>query len=105
MLMQPAPLSKTAAALRSGVLDLKTYLNKLLDRLDEVEPQVQAMIPEADRRARLLKEAKMLEARYPNPADRPPLYGVPVGVKDIYRVDGFPTTGGSELPPDELAGP
>ncbi|MFF0741886.1 amidase family protein [Streptomyces sp. NPDC004111] len=34
-----------------------------------------------------------------------PLSGVAVGVKDIVRVDGLPTGGGSALPPEALAGP
>ncbi|MFI0981822.1 amidase [Streptomyces sp. NPDC021093] len=33
-----------------------------------------------------------------------PLSGVAVGVKDIVRVDGLPTGGGSALPPEALAG-
>jgi Asp-tRNA(Asn)/Glu-tRNA(Gln) amidotransferase A subunit family amidase len=34
-----------------------------------------------------------------------PLSGVAVGVKDIVRVDGIPTGGGSALPPEVLGGP
>ncbi len=105
MLTQFAPLAQTAAALQSGELDLKTYLSRLLDRLEDVDAQVQALLPEENRRARLLQEAEALAVRYPNPAERPPLYGVPLGVKDIYRVDGFPTKAGSKVPPEALAGP
>lgn len=36
---------------------------------------------------------------------RPPLYGVPVGVKDIMHVDGLTTRAGSALPPELIAGP
>ena len=36
--------------------------------------------------------------RWPTPASRPALFGLPVGVKDIMRVDGLPTTAGSRLP-------
>jgi Asp-tRNA(Asn)/Glu-tRNA(Gln) amidotransferase A subunit family amidase len=35
---------------------------------------------------------------------RPELYGVPVGVKDIVRVDGLDTRAGSALPPDAQPG-
>ncbi|MFI5805377.1 amidase [Streptomyces sp. NPDC051561] len=42
----------------------------------------------------------------PPPLSGPgPLSGVAVGVKDIIRVDGLPTGGGSALPADALSGP
>ncbi len=104
MLIHPAPLAKTAAALRSGELELTTYIDEICDRIDAVEPQVQALLPEPDRRARLRTEAAALQARFPDPGRRPPLFGVLVGVKDIFRVDGFPTRAGSKFPPEVLAG-
>ncbi len=91
LLLQPAPLATTAAALRNGELDLLDYVEQVCDRLEAVDTQVQAFLPETDRRARLRQEAQALTERLPAPASRPPLYGVPVGVKDIFRVDGFPT--------------
>jgi Asp-tRNA(Asn)/Glu-tRNA(Gln) amidotransferase A subunit family amidase len=103
--LQPAPLAATAAALRAGTLALDTYLAELCDRIDAAEPEVQALLPEPERRARLLAEAAALQARYPTPAGRPPLFGIPIGVKDIFRADGFATRAGSTLPPELFAGP
>src|SRR5438067_5832789 len=103
-MIHSAPLIETAAALRSGQLDLFTYLNDLCDRIDTYEPQIQALLPEPDRRARLLSDAQKLQERYPNLADRPPLYGIPVGIKDMFFVDGFPTRVGSQLPPELFTG-
>ncbi len=84
-------------------------VHALLDRLEslfaEREPSVQAFLPEAGRFERLRREADGLLARYPDPETRPPLFGVPFGVKDIFHVDGFPTGGGSRLPPEALQGP
>lgn len=105
MFTYPHPLAATVADLRSGALDLLTYLDRLCDRIDAVEPHVQALLPEPDRRARLLTEAEALLDRYPDPATRPPLFGAPVGVKDIIPVDGFVTRAGSHLPPEVLARP
>src|SRR3989304_1645800 len=41
---------------------------------------------------------------YPTPSRRPTLFAVVVGVKDIFRVDGFATRAGSRLPAEALAG-
>src|SRR5262245_45914542 len=79
-------------------------LDRLETRFAEREPGVQALLPEEGRFARLRREAAALAARWPDPARRPPLFGVPVGVKDIFHVEGFATRGGSRLPPEVLAG-
>jgi Asp-tRNA(Asn)/Glu-tRNA(Gln) amidotransferase A subunit family amidase len=80
-----------------------------LDRLEALfaarEPELRAFLPEEGRFERLRREEGALHERWPDPSRRPPLFGVPVGVKDIYRVDGFETRAGSRLPPEELKGP
>lgn len=103
-MIQPAPLVATASALRSGQLDLLSYLNELCDRIDAYDSEIQALLPEANRRGRLLDEAKTLQARFPEPSQRPLLYGIPVGVKDMFYVDGFPTRAGSQLPEEAFDG-
>jgi Asp-tRNA(Asn)/Glu-tRNA(Gln) amidotransferase A subunit family amidase len=90
--------------LRTGQLDLLQYINELCDRIDAVEPTIQAFLPEPHRRARLLAEAAALQARFPDAVDRPPLYGVLLGVKDVFVVDGFPTQAGSQLPEELFVG-
>lgn len=103
-MIQPAPLAATASALRSEQLDLLAYINDLCDRVNAYDPEIQALLPESNRRARLLDEAKVLRARFPDPVSRPPLYGIPVGVKDMFYVDGFPTRAGSQLPEEAFSG-
>ena len=80
-----------------------------LDRLEslvaEREPRVLSFLPEDDRFARLRRESAALAERWPVPERRPPLFGVPVGIKDIFHVDGFETRAGSRLPPEIMAGP
>ncbi len=100
-----APLVPTAEALRTGKLDLLTYIDEMCDRIDANEPTLHALLPETDRRARLKTEATALQARFPDPASRPPLYGILLGVKDTFRVDGFPTRAGSQLPAELFVGP
>ena len=52
-------------------------------------------------RERVLAEAEALTARFPDPAQRPPLFGVPIGVKDCFAVAGYPTTCGSHFYADK----
>ncbi|HKJ58085.1 MAG TPA: amidase [Halobacteriales archaeon] len=105
MLVHHAPVLEAAEAMRSDDIDPSTYVERCLDRADAVEPTIRALVEEADRRERLRRSAADLESRYPDAESRPPLYGVPVGVKDIFHVDGLPTRANSDFPPEELAGP
>ncbi len=103
-MIEPAQLFDLATALRTGRIDLAEYVEGVCDRLDALDAQIMAFIPEADRRARLRRQAMALAARFPDPIRRPPLYGVLIGVKDIFRVDGFATRAGSRLPAALFAG-
>ena len=90
--------------LRSDDLSLFDYLDQLEAQFDAYEPQVQAFVPEPARFARLKKEAQRLLDHYPQPANRPALFGVPVGVKDIFHVEGFITRAGSLVDSDLIQG-
>ncbi|HKV02814.1 MAG TPA: amidase, partial [Ktedonobacteraceae bacterium] len=98
------PLAATAAALRSGQLDLLTLVDEVCKRIDTYEPDIHALVPEPGRRTRLLNEAAALQKRFPDPESRPPLYGILLGIKDIFYVDGFPTRAGSQLPSEIFVG-
>lgn len=104
MYYKTAALSELAIALRDNTLSLSEYISKTCERIQTVDTELQSLLPEADREKRLLAEAAILQSQYPDPSSRPPLYGILVGVKDMFRVDGFPTAAGSQLPPTEFAG-
>jgi Asp-tRNA(Asn)/Glu-tRNA(Gln) amidotransferase A subunit family amidase len=87
-----------AGRLRSGALPIREYIETCLARIDAYEPVIKALLPEPGRRERLLSEASALEARWPDPAKRPALYGLLFGAKDIFAADGFETRAGSRLP-------
>ncbi len=99
MIASPAPGSLAAAS------DVDRWLEGLRLAFDEVEPLVGAFVEEPDRWSRLAAAARSLLLRYPDERDRPPFFGVAVGVKDIFHVDGLETRAGSSVPPAELAGP
>lgn len=97
-------LQSLVSGLRSGELPLKEYLGSLEKQFELIEPQVKAFISEPGRFDRLYEEAESIIKKYPKPINRPALFGVPVGVKDIFHVDGFYTRAGSKLPEEELKG-
>jgi Asp-tRNA(Asn)/Glu-tRNA(Gln) amidotransferase A subunit family amidase len=97
-------LRALSKGLRSGDQSLYEYLDDLEDRFDAIEPRVRAFVPESQRFTRLRHEAEELMTTYPQPEKRPALFGVPIGVKDIFHVDGFVTHAGSRLDRDLIQG-
>jgi Asp-tRNA(Asn)/Glu-tRNA(Gln) amidotransferase A subunit family amidase len=97
-------VTKLATALRTGQLDLHQYLTDLESHFTQREPAVLSFVPEVNRFTRLRRDADELLKQYPDPKTRPPLFGIPVGVKDIFHVAGFITHAGSKLPAEELQG-
>jgi len=66
-------------------------------RIEAADAEIRALMPEPGRAARV--ERALAEA------PDGPLRGLLFGVKDVLHVDGLPTTAGSALPVEELAGP
>ncbi|WP_373189857.1 amidase [Halolamina sp.] len=99
------PLGEAVDALRGGERTPIAYAKTCLERVDAVESDVHALLDEEHRAERVADDASAIEAAHEKSKRKPPLYGVPVGVKDIFHVDGLPTRAGSELPPEALAGP
>lgn len=97
-------LADDVAALRRGDLSLFRQIDCLKARFEAVEPALQAYLPETNRFERLRRDAERLNARYPDPASRPPLFGALVGVKDIFHIDGAITRAGTQVPPCCFAG-
>ncbi|MGQ4515612.1 amidase family protein [Streptomyces sp. DW26H14] len=77
----------------------------VLETIERLDPEIEAFVPEPDRPGRLARETAALTGRFAGTGERPALYGVAVGVKDIVRVDGLDTRAGSALPPTALEGP
>lgn len=99
-----AALAATMEGLQQGQHSLSIYLEQMCRRIDQIDPNIHAFLTEQNRLGRLRSEAGILRERFPDRIDLPPLFGAMVGVKDIFRVDGYATHAGSELPPEEFAG-
>ncbi|MCG8479642.1 MAG: amidase [Spirochaetales bacterium] len=103
----PQFLADLQGRLESRETRLAEELSMILDRLDRHEEALATLLPDetaSRRRTRILREAAALEKRWPDPLDRPPLFGALIGVKDLFHTAGFPTRGGSALPADVFTG-
>lgn len=97
-------LNEIVQELQKDTTNVINGLNTVCDRIEQVEPEIHALKWEEGRRERLINDAKELEKKYPDPNNRPPLYGILIGVKDLFRADGFLTKAGSKLPPEIFEG-
>jgi Asp-tRNA(Asn)/Glu-tRNA(Gln) amidotransferase A subunit family amidase len=97
-------LTNLTHAFRNNELSPRDLISSLQSLYDSREPNILAFIPEENRFERLLKDAEELVRKYPDVNNRPLLFGMTVGVKDIFHTDGFVTQAGSRLPSNELQG-
>jgi aspartyl-tRNA(Asn)/glutamyl-tRNA(Gln) amidotransferase subunit A len=95
--MEPYRLSLAEASrmIRDGSLTPTRLAESLLERIDRLEPAVEAWVT-VDREA-VMKAAEAATMEAEEGRIRSPLHGVPFGVKDIYYTEGMRTTMGSQL--------
>ncbi|TQM15876.1 Asp-tRNA(Asn)/Glu-tRNA(Gln) amidotransferase A subunit family amidase [Pseudonocardia kunmingensis] len=100
---------RSAAPARPGAygerVSTAAELAAAVDRIAHADRDLHSFVDEPGRAERVRAAHEELAARWPDPARRPALYGVALGVKDVFRVDGLPTLAGSALPADVFAGP
>ncbi len=93
------PLADRLKHLRSKELTPTEYYTKLRERTEAIEHKIGSLVDEPDW-DRLETQAEEL-----GDPDELPLYGIPIGIKDVIRADGLPTKANSDVPPEALAGP
>ena len=94
---QPRSWKADQERLAAKSLSLVGLVEEICDRIDAAEPAVRALLPEEGRRARMASEALRLEEANKALSGGLPLFGLVLGVKDIFAADGFETGAGSEL--------
>ena len=94
---QPYVLTIATAAerIRTQQLSPVTLVQSCLDRLERLEPQLQAWVT-VDREG-ALASAQQHEAEIRTGHYRGPLHGIPLGLKDIFFTAGLKTTMGSPI--------
>ncbi len=83
-------------------MNLRDRLVALCDVIDAKESELRALVPGTFSRDAVWAQVSKLEAA--SPTSEKPLWGLVAGIKDIFRVDGYPTLCGSKLPPELFAG-
>lgn len=86
------PAVELAARTRSGDVSARQAVNAYLDRIEEVNSAVNALVALRPR-SEVLADADAADSL--RPSDRGPLHGLPVAVKDLEAVAGLPTRCGS----------
>ena len=89
----PGRLTRLAQAMRDGATDPARLLEACLRRIDAVEHQVHGFCLLDRERARA--QAERLRAEAAAGRWRGPLHGIPVAIKDVIDVAGWPTRAGS----------
>ncbi|HTI49333.1 MAG TPA: amidase [Planctomycetaceae bacterium] len=90
-----------AEALRKGGRTCVSIVEGCLQQIDIWEPRLRAWV--SVDRSGALRRARELDADLAAGRDRGPLHGIPLGIKDLIDVAGWPTAAGSALLANEIA--
>jgi Asp-tRNA(Asn)/Glu-tRNA(Gln) amidotransferase A subunit family amidase len=92
--MQPSIL-QLGTQLRAGETTVMHLVDECLAQIERLEPELRAWVLVDAEGAR--REAQRLQAELAAGTDRGPLHGIPLGIKDLIDVEGWPTRAGSPL--------
>ncbi|WP_308917629.1 amidase [Jannaschia sp. LMIT008] len=86
-------IAEIARALRGGQATVVDLIGATLDRIAVRDPQIGAFVSVDGDAA--LRRAAVLDAELSRGDDRGPMHGIPIGIKDVVAVAGWPTGCGS----------
>ena len=88
-------IRETADELHSGMITPTELVAETLERIEAVDGEVQAFITVM--REQAFRDAEQAEREMRTGLYRSPLHGIPIAIKDIIAVKGYPTTAGSQV--------
>lgn len=100
--LEPGGIARFGERLRKGTVTSEEVTQAYLERIEVLDPKLQAFEYVAKEQA--LASARALDALLAAGTDLGPLMGVPVAVKDIFAVEGMPTTAGSTIDVTDIIG-
>src|SRR5688572_25749689 len=95
MAAEPQTIAEVSRALRKRETSAETVTSRCLDRIAERNPSINAFITVLADQA--LAQARQVDADIALGRYRGPMHGVPVSLKDIIDLRGFPTTAASRV--------
>jgi aspartyl-tRNA(Asn)/glutamyl-tRNA(Gln) amidotransferase subunit A len=99
----PDGLFEFAQKLRAGAITSEAATRSYLARIEALDGRLGAYQHVAHSQA--LASARAMDALLAAGTDLGPLMGVPIGIKDLYAVEGMPTTAGTKMDVQDLIGP
>ena len=100
--LEPGGIQGFAERLRAGQTTAEAVVSAYLERIEALDSRLGAYEHVAVEQA--LAQARSLDGLLASGTDLGPLMGVPVAVKDLFAVEGMPTTAGSNLDVTGLVG-
>ena len=101
--LEPGGIAGFGDRLRKGEITALAATEAYLARIAALDPRLEAFQHLAP--AQALATAKAVDTLLAAGTDLGPLMGVPVGVKDLFAIDGMPVTAGSKLDVTAIVGP
>jgi Asp-tRNA(Asn)/Glu-tRNA(Gln) amidotransferase A subunit family amidase len=94
-MIMPCPIIDAAASIRTGRKTPRNFVDQCLAAIDKYEDHLHAWVIVDAENARRTADELGREIQAGN--YRGPLHGIPIGIKDIFDVAGWPTRAGSPL--------
>jgi aspartyl-tRNA(Asn)/glutamyl-tRNA(Gln) amidotransferase subunit A len=102
MQIEAQSITEVARALRARAITAEAVTERCLQQIADHNPSINAFITVLADRA--LAQARAADRELAAGRDRGPLHGIPISVKDIFDVEGTPTTAASRVRDGHIAG-
>jgi aspartyl-tRNA(Asn)/glutamyl-tRNA(Gln) amidotransferase subunit A len=94
-------IRETAEEIHSGILTPTELVIEMLDRIDEMDGEIQAFVTVM--RDQALRDAEQAEKEMRTGLYRSQLHGIPIAMKDLIAVQGVRTTASSKVLADHIS--